>query len=1660
MKTIARTALLGLLVSASLQTMAWADDPNPAAANVFAPNAPPDSTTSGKVGLDSPPSSVQPAAGHVALDSQPSNPSAPPAAPQSNGTTPPNSQAPGQVAYDSMTTTWNNPFGVGDGPFGPTFFLNGNFGRGVGWDSSSYQADLYYPWHVVPGQSAVFGVLQGGVDDFGRCYTTGGLGYREYSPEYNRIQGFWGFVDYDDTHNFGFTRWGLSYENLGKYFDVRANWYILNNSTDFTLEDGAFGQPFFRGYNILQGHIHEVEAAYDGGDIEIGGPLPFLGRHGINGYIGPYYVHSVHDGEGVGVQGRLNVAVSDTLQVNVQVQEDPVFNSTAFVNVSWTLPDGIPTKWFSPTAVADRLNSMVWRKDRIPVQDVTTVSSSALENPATDQAIQVFHVNPNLQAGSGNGTAEHPFGSLQQAENADNPNVNIILIQPRNDGTGTNLAVNRPFQLFNDQNIFGTTTPHEIVTLEGDFLLPGQTTGPLPLVSNANNGPGSYVFDLANRDQISGLEISGANAAGTAFGSGIGNPVGPIVGFNINQNQFVNYVNAVQLENATGTVANNTLGLYANNGVGQLFNNTATALAGVSQNGFEVTNSNPANNPPTLTLVETGNTSTGNAGNGFLVQTNDASQTINATFTDNTASANGTGFQFTTAPGTINLAFNNNVSTDNIAPSTGVHVEAEGGTINVTSFVGNTVSGNLGYGVWFDANSIVGGGTINVTDFQGNTIINNGTAAVPVIGSDPDGLLISAMGSTAVVNAVIGVEGGTPNNISDNGAVGIGGAGIHVYVTNEGTVTGAIVNNTIDSNVEYGINFDANAGQIGLVGAAPNMAGAVPFVVDSNTISANGNAGIFTRLQSDAVTGSMAGLVITNNSIVNTTTGVTTGLNVQSNGDGIHVRTDGNSFLWDLDIANNFIGINSAGSAGPNVGSGIFIETFSNSMLTNTSVFTSVPTPNNSLIQITGNEIRFNGSSGVVNDDDGITFIRNGDSAVNNVNIFSNNISNNVGNGLNLQMEGGNLDITNGGSHLTIDFFVQGNNLSNNGANGLGSGAYFQSSGDADFRITLGGTDGAANTINGNVLNGVLAQTEAFSQVEGTWANNTVEENGQFGFAFIDADQTGPAFNVILSGNTIEHNVSDGINFQSAPPITLAGGGSTIEIISNTIKGNGGDGINIEPTGSAVVTVNIIDNLITANTLDGIQFTANEFSIINSTSSGNTITNNGGDGLNMTTQAGLDSSTVDGNGIIMATFTDNDISFNKGHGIDILNQWNGEIDAVIQGSVNPNTVGPAAATNVISGNGLDGILVFNATDLSLTQQDPLNYFFWLPQLAPIIRLTVNQTEISGNGLAAVTPDDGDGLFIMVGTSQFGYINASVTNNRFSGNANIDFVTQSFVTTATPAAGNALFNPATGGLAIGTTPATTFQPDPLARLALTLTGNVGNTIDVTRVGAEYNDNDPQKTIPGLYADPDVTPGEFQFVASQSNRLTNAQREPGTFNVDGTPIDGGALTIGGIWGTYALFASPTNLDSVAGTPTPTVTTWTGTTPAIVNTNDFVGGLVTFTSGSDTGFVRVITGTTNTATTPQQFTITQDLPVPGPSPGSNFTVASYELAGVGQSTFVTDSGPSVNTFNHFATVISDFSTQVPNNATVIGAGLLNGPFTFTWATFAPGSFGTPFP
>ena len=397
-----------------------------------------------------------------------------PAGNGSPGNGPPQNQPAGNVAYDSMggPAAGSDSLGVANvDPFGPMFYLNSYFGDAPGWSGTSWQADLYYPWHVVPGRSVVFGALEAAMDDYGKGYFNAGVGYREYFPEQDRILGAWGAVDWDDTNRTGWLRFSGSLESLGKYLDVRANWYVLADQGGSTVSSGFTGSPFFQGYNIDLNRRTVTENAFDGFDLEFGGLLPFLGRYGVSGYVGPYYLHSDTSGGTWGVEGRINVAVTDNCQVNVTMQHDSVFDTTTFVNVSLALPDGMPTKWFKPQDVIDKLSSMVIRRDRIPVlEEISNESVPFLNVPGTtpgnppntrgDLPVVVVHVDPNLPAGSGNGTAESPFGSLEQARQFNKAAVDIIDIQPRNDGTGTNLTLNGSFNLFNYQHVWSTSVSH------------------------------------------------------------------------------------------------------------------------------------------------------------------------------------------------------------------------------------------------------------------------------------------------------------------------------------------------------------------------------------------------------------------------------------------------------------------------------------------------------------------------------------------------------------------------------------------------------------------------------------------------------------------------------------------------------------------------------------------------------------------------------------------------------------------------------------------------------------------------------------------------------------------------------------------------------------------------------------------------------------------------------------------------------------------------------------------------------------------------------------------------------------------------------------------------------------------------------------------------
>ncbi len=118
-------------------------------------------------------------------------------------------QPAGNVAYDSMggQATGSDSLGIGERrSVRADVLFERLFWPMPGWSGPSWQADLYYPWHIVPGRSVFFGALQAAVDDYGKGYFNAVLAIANTSPNRTEFWVLWGWVDWDDTNSTGWLR--------------------------------------------------------------------------------------------------------------------------------------------------------------------------------------------------------------------------------------------------------------------------------------------------------------------------------------------------------------------------------------------------------------------------------------------------------------------------------------------------------------------------------------------------------------------------------------------------------------------------------------------------------------------------------------------------------------------------------------------------------------------------------------------------------------------------------------------------------------------------------------------------------------------------------------------------------------------------------------------------------------------------------------------------------------------------------------------------------------------------------------------------------------------------------------------------------------------------------------------------------------------------------------------------------------------------------------------------------------------------------------------------------------------------------------------------------------------------------------------------------------
>ena len=647
-------------------------------------------------------------------------------------------------------------FGIApvDQRFKPRFNVDSRGGGLYGYQGGYSTLGMFAPFQIEGDDALLFVDVRGLVtyDNQGGGANVG-AGWRWWDRNLDRITGLSAWYDNSSGGIGGnFSQIGLSFESLGRYVDYRINGYIPAGNANHVGSTAVTVNPLFNQSNIVFQRSTLIAQGYTGFDVETGGPLPVIGRYGVNGYLGGYHFMGAGAAGGsfTGVSGRFISQINEDVSFGMQVTNDHTFGLNTQFQVFVTLPDGTPSRWMRNLRVQDRLTQSVFRQFRAitHIDNVKTLDTAI--DPATAKPYFVAHINP-AAATTGNGTNETPFQSIaayNALSAAQQRKYDVIYVSPASNNTLANLDTKSTLTLYSDQRLLSTSLAHTFTTTN----FPGRTFAMPGLVAAAAgpalfNSAGNNVVTIAAN--ATNLEISGFTISGSATGNGV-------VGSN-NQNVSINNdtiqdaLNGVQFTNLSGTVAAGTSAQVFDN----VFQNNVN-------NGFQVVNTGAA----PLELVAVRNTFLSNSGDGLQLNANAGSviggvigaPDLTATvLQSNTFDSNGANGVHLTASGgtldfqTVTAAVNNGITNNKFfrQAGTGLLVDSTNNStlrlnVSANTFGGDpktpqTSSGNLGDAILINADS-------GIT----NLVIGGATAAAGNTFNDnlPNGIVLNLTGTS------------------------------------------------------------------------------------------------------------------------------------------------------------------------------------------------------------------------------------------------------------------------------------------------------------------------------------------------------------------------------------------------------------------------------------------------------------------------------------------------------------------------------------------------------------------------------------------------------------------------------------------------------------------------------------------------------------------------------------------------------------------------------------------------------------------------------------------------------------------------------------------------------------------------------------------------
>jgi hypothetical protein len=1237
---------------------------------------------------------------------------------------------------------------VNVGGNGGYFRLNYTAGNGVGWNDGGYtQFGGWLPFTEFGADTMLYGETRTFLTNDALVGGVYGLGARQYLTDYDRFVG--GAIYYD--HNYGGSSIGgfgqitTSIETIGNWWDARANAYFPTHDTVRPQTGSAGGAtindtPFYQGNRIFFAGQANFLEALQGGDFEAGVPL-IPGGQWLRGYVGGYFYNSNSHKDIEGVRARLEAQLSDDLSVQGIVTDDRTFGTLVNLQVDIRLGGGRPIRAFPSLSTHERMYLPVQRNWRIATNTYRAPIKVVARDITDHHKLDVAWVD-NSTTVAGNGSVEHPFQTLAQAEAA--ANVDYILVKHGNgayDG-GITLKDNQRLLGEGQEHLFDAYAAFGKVAMQGTFNLPGFTNDPT-LTPTLTNAAGDIVT-LANNNEVSSFILP--DAGGHAiYGTGI-------TDFNLNHLTVTNAaLGGIVLNNASGT------GVIAH-----------STIDGTQGDAIQIANVNAA--ALNLNIADLGSVTNNVTALSILAD----NSTIQASVDGYLASANQSGLDLKVANSGVldasitNSSFNNSTSGDSVRLTA-----VDAGSLLAVDMQNTTASGGFGNGLVLDSsNQAQIDANVTNGDFS-----NSGLDGVRVLADNSTGNTLTMTGTPAANAGVDGLHAEITNNsdftigITNGSFANAGQNAIDTTVDGSSTLNLTIDPTPLDHAGSDGFKFqvaDNSTFNVNLIDASLSFAGANGILgnIDNNsTVNMN-----LVRSTADHATQDGMQVTATNNS--NFTANVEDGDFSHSGANGINLALSSGSH----GVLNNVAGSLSSSDNGANgllfslqsggtLSAALAGRNFSNNALSaiNATVDGNLTSANLNLSNIMAT------NSG----QDGFIF-----QAKNGADLTATGTGGSFSDSGNHGIRG----IVQTGSSASLDF--DGTTVANSGASGL----YLDVSGGSAFssvftngsftnsgtnaaspdrnavQITMDNSIGSLNLTNtagdNNHQNGLLLTLQNGAKLGTTIAN------GNFNNSLVNAIQAnvsgfGSQATLNMTNTTGNNAAGDDIRFNvsnSGQLIANATGGSFSNAGANGINGV------LDNGGQAAFNFNNIT--VTNSKDDGLFVTSTNGSVFNGTFNNGSFANSGQDAaslhrdalelivnastntLNMTNTAGNNAGS---DGLHFEVENGGSLTGNVTSG-SFANAGDNAVDGTVSGAGSQATVAlsgtsgdNAGTTGVLLNADAAGELNFSFANSSISNAKDNGVQLNATGLNTQASLTLNNTAVNGNGLTAFTPRDGVNL---------------------------------------------------------------------------------------------------------------------------------------------------------------------------------------------------------------------------------------------------------------------------------------------------------------------------